>query len=74
MAKNTTASEVRTLVERFCNKSRTFHMQQLNNYVARYANTTFAPDSPGRTLRRLRQEGVVNYVAINPSKSLFQVL
>jgi hypothetical protein len=47
-----------------------FHADDLRRYVLTYADV--APDSPGRILRQLRQEGKLNYVVINRPQSLYQ--
>lgn len=38
-----------------------FFMASLNVFVAREHDTEVAPDSPGRILRKLRRDGLVNY-------------
>lgn len=38
-----------------------FFAASLNVYVAREHDTDVAPDSPGRILRKLRRDGLVNY-------------
>ena len=49
----------------------TFHAEELRDYViARVPET--APDSPGRILRELRLQGLLNYVVINRRQSLYQ--
>jgi len=48
-----------------------FHVEDLRLYVLdRFP--TIAPDSPGRILRQMRQDGVINYVVINRRQSLYQ--
>lgn len=48
-----------------------FHAEDLRRTVLLYA-PEIAPDSPGRILRLLRQEGKLNYVVINRRDSLYQ--
>ena len=48
-----------------------FHVEDLRRYVlARVPN--IAPDSPGRILRSLRQDRLLDYVVINRRQSLYQ--
>jgi hypothetical protein len=49
----------------------TFHVEELREYVTALA-PDIAPDSPGRILRLLREEGKLNYVVISRSASLYQ--
>ena len=49
----------------------TFHVEELRQYVLD-EYPTIAPDSPGRILRQMRQDGVLNYVVINRRQSLYQ--
>ena len=48
-----------------------FHAEELRRCVLIY-EPEIAPDSPGRILRLLRQEGKLNYVVINRRNSLYQ--
>ena len=48
-----------------------FHVEELRAYV-RDVIPDIAPDSPGRILRQLRQEGRFDYVVINRRQSLYQ--
>ena len=50
---------------------REFHAQELRDYVARVNPT--APASADRILRDLRQRGLVRYVLVSRSKSLYRV-
>ena len=50
---------------------RSFHADDLLLYVLDYVPDV-APDSPGRILRQLRQEGKLYYVVINRRESLYQ--
>ena len=47
-----------------------FHAEDLRQFVLMFASE-IAPDSPGRILRILRQEGKLNYVVINRRDSLY---
>lgn len=48
-----------------------FHVEELRTFVTLFAPEV-APDSPGRILRQLRQEGKLNYVVLNRRQSLYQ--
>ncbi|HWO14749.1 MAG TPA: hypothetical protein VNN80_34840 [Polyangiaceae bacterium] len=48
-----------------------FHVEQLRQYVDAHAHD-IAPDSPGRILRELRQQRLLNYVVIDRRNSLYQ--
>jgi hypothetical protein len=48
-----------------------FHIEELRSYVRSFT-VNIAPDSPGRILRVLRQEGKLNYVVLNRRQSLYQ--
>jgi hypothetical protein len=62
------------LVKEFCAMGREFHLGDLNVFVEDRLGQTVAPDSPGRCLRSLRQENVLNYKVIDRSKSKFLVI
>ena len=49
-------SRIEALIRAFCRENDTFHMDQLTFYVQ--ARMKVAPDSPGRILRLLRQNGL----------------
>jgi hypothetical protein len=49
-----------------------WHMEELTNFVSQ--RTTVAPDSAGRILRSLRQQGKLNYRCIERHKSLYESL
>lgn len=51
--------------------SGTFHVEDLRRYVLQRV-PAIAPDSPGRILRELRLNGLVDYVVINRRASLYQ--
>jgi hypothetical protein len=48
-----------------------FHMEELRDFV-RAEHSNIAPDSPGRILRDLRQDNVLNYRVISRSQSLYE--
>jgi hypothetical protein len=52
--------------------SATFHVEDLRQYVLERVVEEIAPDSPGRILRLLREEGKLDYVVINRRQSLYQ--
>ena len=49
-------SRIGSLIREFCRLNPTFHMEDLTLYVQ--ARIKVAPDSPGRILRLLRQQGL----------------
>lgn len=52
-----------------------FHMEDLKRFVENRAPySRIAPDSPGRILRQLRQEGHLNYKVISRRQSLYRVV
>lgn len=53
------------------NAGRAFHAEDLRQYVL-FFDPGVAPDSPGRILRLLRQEGKLDYVVIDRRGSLYQ--
>ena len=54
----------------------TFHMEGLRQFVEIRMRGAghIAPDSPGRILRQLRQQGQINYKVISRRKSIYQVV
>jgi len=52
------------------NTGRMFHVESLRVHVLKSA-PDIAPDSPGRILRLLRQQGKLNYVVIDRRDSLY---
>lgn len=48
-----------------------FSMNELTQYVA--AREAVAPDSPARIMRALRSEGVIYYIVVSRSRSLYRV-
>ena len=53
----------------------TFYMEELRQFVENRIGegNHIAPDSPGRILRQLRQQGLLNYALVSRSKSLYEV-
>jgi len=49
-----------------------FHMADLTAYVR--ARTEIAPDSAGRIMRCLRQDGALNYEVVNRRQSLYRFI
>lgn len=79
MSKQTEKTNIGPLVvsflkERKRNKAREFYIEELRNYVWDNKDTNFAPTSPDRILRDLRQKGVVKYKVIDRARSLYKVL
>lgn len=56
----------------FCSINREFHMEELTRFVSSKARGV-APDSPARILRQLRGSGVLDYVVVNRSQSLYRI-
>jgi len=52
----------------------TFHMEDLRKFVEQGVGGKIAPDSPGRILRQLRQEGELNYEVLSRHESLYKIL
>jgi len=50
----------------------TFHMDELVDYCKEQHKCSY--DSPSRTLRQLREDGVVRYEVVDKSSSLYKVL
>ena len=49
----------------FCGYNPTFFMQELTSFVERRVGGHLAPDSPGRILRQLRQQHLLNYTVLS---------
>lgn len=49
-----------------------FHMSDLTAYVSKHVE--IAPDSPGRILRMLKKNGVLDYEVTNRSASEYRIL
>lgn len=64
---------IRQPIIAFCNAhaGRRFHMDDLTRYVRSHVPT--APDSAGRILRALRQEGVIDYRLVSRSASEYEI-
>jgi hypothetical protein len=65
---------VAALVLDFCKGKRMFRMQELTEFVSDGVDGYVAPDSPGRILRLLKQQGKLNYRLMSRSDSLYSVL
>lgn len=50
-----------------------FRMETLRQYIETTGNAS-APDSAGRILRLLRQNGIINYKVVNRRQSLYEVV
>ena len=66
-------------VHKFCKRldeagSRRFYMGGLTDYVSGACAFSIAPDSPGRILRMLRRAKRIDYVVVNRSQSLYEIL
>jgi len=57
----------------FCRHNEQFHMEQLLLYIQGNLGM-IAPDSPGRILRQLRQQGLLNYTVVSRRQSLYRVV
>ena len=55
------------------NTFRTFHMELLRKYVEMGIGGKVAPDSPGRIMRQLRQQGELHYTVVSRRQSLYQI-
>ncbi len=51
---------------------RTFHVSELREFVEARVGA-IAPDSPGRILRDLRRDGVIDYEVVSRSESLYRI-
>lgn len=66
-------SRIGSLIMEFCSPNRIFHMDDLARWVKCWEGNHIAPDSPGRILRQLRQQKLLNYTVVSRSKSLYRV-
>ncbi|KKK52425.1 hypothetical protein LCGC14_3105060 [marine sediment metagenome] len=68
-------SRIGSLILAFCKRRvGPFHMEDLRRFVEEYSSGKVAPDSPGRVLRHLQQEGVLGYRVVNRKESFYEVL
>ncbi|MCB7130325.1 MAG: hypothetical protein J3T61_12400 [Candidatus Brocadiales bacterium] len=67
-------SRIGSLILEFCRQNKTFFMEELRSYVGRNLVGCIAPDSPGRILRQLRQQGELNYKVVLRRQSLYRVV
>ena len=61
---------VRAFIEQHSGQE--FHVEQLRKFIFENVNGYVAPASPDRILRDLRQKGVINYVVVSRSQSLYK--
>jgi hypothetical protein len=66
------AERVSAAVLEFCHPGRQFHMAELNDYCGERVGN-LAPDSPGRILRLLRQDGKIKYHVADRRRSKYIV-
>ena len=64
-------SAIRKHIIAFCYPGRRFHMDELTRYVRGQVPT--APDSAGRILRALRQDGVIDYRLVSRRDSEYEI-
>lgn len=50
-----------------------FNMIALTKWVQGNSSFSLAPDSPGRILRELRREGLIDYEVVNRAASLYRI-
>ena len=51
-----------------------FFMSDLVRYVSGFPGVSVAPNSPARILQIMRRKGLLNYVVVNRSKSMYKVM
>ena len=67
-------SRIGSLIMEFFYIATVFHMEDLRRFVNGNLDVHIAPDSPGRILRQLRQQHLLNYKVVSRRRSLYQVL
>lgn len=67
------SSKIERHVRRFCVVGRSFHMDELTEYVRDQIQEPIAPESPGRILRQLRLDGKLNY-EVDRSSSSYSII
>lgn len=71
-------SRIGSLILEFCRHRTGFHMEDLRQFVEKKMSDglflCIAPDSPGRILRQLRQQGLLNYKVVSRRRSLYRVV
>jgi hypothetical protein len=67
-------SRIGKLILEFCGYNPTFFMQELTSFVERRVGGHLAPDSPGRILRQLRQQKLLNYTVVSRRQSLYRIV
>jgi hypothetical protein len=50
-----------------------FYMEDLRKYVSERVGGYIAPDSPGRILRLLREQGKLDYTVLSRAESLYEI-
>jgi len=65
-------SRIGSLIMEFCRINDTFYMENLRGCINRSLGD-IAPDSPGRILRQLRQQKLLNYKVVSRRQSLYQL-
>ena len=48
-------------------------MEELRQFVEEELQSAVAPDSPGRILRQLRQQKLLNYMIVSRGRSLYRM-
>lgn len=66
------SSNIEKSIIAFCERRRTFHGDELRQWVA--VDTNVAPASPDRVLRLLRKKKVLNYRVLSRSQSLYEMI
>ena len=66
-------SRIGSLILEFCRINDTFYMENLRTSIETRLGD-IAPDSPGRILRQLRQQGLLNYTVVSRRQSLYRVV
>ena len=70
-------SRIGSLILRFCATQlalhRSFFMEELRQFVEEELRQAVAPDSPGRILRQLRQQHLLNYMVVSRGRSLYRM-
>ncbi|KKL12521.1 hypothetical protein LCGC14_2534910 [marine sediment metagenome] len=67
-------SRIGSLIMEFCYYNQGFYMEDLRRFVERRLDGAIAPDSPGRILRQLRQQKLLNYKIVSRRQSLYRVV
>lgn len=65
-------ARITTLIREYYNPGIEFRMSDLTQFVTSRFGGYVAPDSPGRIMRLLKQDGEINYTLISRSGSLYR--